>query len=273
MTALRRQRQPFFVIGTGRCGSTLLCHLLQAHPSVAMTNEGRLLDALWFFFQFARLPAFREQEFTFSYQFKLHGLVGSNYCDDFAAVLGEHAQPLLEQFYERHFAGREFTHYGDKLPGIEAAHAFGTLAPRTKFVLLSRDPRDVLCSIRAHARSPRALANNPLLEQPRIPDFANHWRNLHAGALDYLPDRLHVRYEDLLLDRTTVLARVMEYLGLDVVPEQTSILGREELFASHGTKESPEQTVGRWRADLSAADRAQVEAICAPVMARLGYEA
>ena len=95
MTAVRRPRQPFFVIGTGRCGSTLLCHLLQAHPSVAMMNEARLLDALWFFFQFARLPAVNLQPAS------LHEVVDqalSLYDGLFSAVR-----------LERHFAQRNRT--------------------------------------------------------------------------------------------------------------------------------------------------------------------
>ena len=39
-------KQPFFILGSGRSGSTFLYHLLSAHPQVALTNEANLADAL-----------------------------------------------------------------------------------------------------------------------------------------------------------------------------------------------------------------------------------
>jgi hypothetical protein len=264
-------RQPFFIVGTGRCGSTLLAQLLEPHPQVALTDEARLLDALWFFFQFANLPAFQEKEFQFAYPFRLHGWVGRQYTGDFAAVLRDHAAAMLEEFYARRFGHKPFTHYGDKLPGIEAAVAMAELLPKTRFVVLSRDPRDSYCSVRAWASVPGTKRINPLLEPPGLEDFAHHWRNLYGGAMQYLPDRMHLRYEDLIADRHASLARVMAFVGLPLAPEQNGTLERPELFAVHGTARDPGATVGRWRNELTEAESLSIRTICGDVMARLGY--
>lgn len=262
-------RQPFFVVGTGRCGSTLLSRLLEVHPSIAMTNEARILDALWFMFRFASLPAFEEHEFVFSYPVRLHGWVGRDYVDDFAAVLRAHAVPMLEQFYERHFAGKQFTHYGDKLPGVEAALAITELLPQTRFVVLSRDPRDVLCSWRSFAEAPRA--DNPLLVAPHLEDHAHNWKNLYGGAMRYLQDSLLVRYEDLVADQRGTLQRVMQFLDLATADEQLAVLDQQKLFAVHGTSATPEASIQRWRRDLPDAERQVIESICGDVMQSLGY--
>jgi hypothetical protein len=44
---------PFFITGTGRSGSTFLYLLLRAHPKIAITNEARIIDALWLAYQAA----------------------------------------------------------------------------------------------------------------------------------------------------------------------------------------------------------------------------
>ncbi len=44
-------RQPFFIVGTGRSGSTLLQRLLAAHPRIALTNEGHVADFLYYCMQ------------------------------------------------------------------------------------------------------------------------------------------------------------------------------------------------------------------------------
>jgi hypothetical protein len=38
------RRTPFFLLGTGRCGSNWIYQLLERHPQVALTDGARFVD-------------------------------------------------------------------------------------------------------------------------------------------------------------------------------------------------------------------------------------
>ena len=47
---------PFFIVGSGRCGATWMYFVLREHPEIAMTNEGRVLDYVYFCHELVRVP-------------------------------------------------------------------------------------------------------------------------------------------------------------------------------------------------------------------------
>ncbi len=58
------------------------------------------------------------------------------------------------------------------------------------------------------------------------------------------------KYEDMILDGSSALARLAGYIGIE--PLQRLDEGREKsMFEVHGTSPSPEGSIGRWKAHLS----------------------
>jgi hypothetical protein len=261
----------FFIIGSGRCGTTLMHRLLDAHPQIGVCNEGRVVEALQFMHAFASLPAFDEQDFSFQFPVRLHGWVGRPYVDAFARTIAEFAPAILARFFERQFPDQDHALWGDKLPGDTSTAGLLGMLPDTRFVVLSRDPRDVYCSWQSYTSRPDVIANNPSMRPPNADQLAHSWRNYYDSALRCLPHKIHVRYPDLLADARAELLRVMAFLGLPLAPEQDAALDQSQLFAEHGTSASPEGSLGRWRRDLGAEERAVIEGVCGPLMQSLGY--
>lgn len=263
--------QPLFVLGSGRCGSTLLYELLAAHPRIAMTNEARIVNFLYFVNMLAGQPAFEEREHLLHVPVRLCGIVNRRYAARFADVVRDHTGPLLVDFYRREFPDRDFAFFGDKLPRPEAAGAFVVLFPGIRCFTLVRDPRDVVCSMRDYTARAEVQADDPFFRLGELATFCEQWTGLYRGCLDLLPGNLPLRYEDLVQEPARELTRVMAHLGLPVDPAQLDWQAREATRRGHATTASIEQSVGRWRHDLPPDQVAIVERICAPVMQRCGY--
>lgn len=263
--------QPLFVVGTGRCGSTLLYELLHAHPRVVMTNEARLVDFLYFVNAFAAQPAYDLAEHGLYRPVQLHGLVGREYVETFAAVVRDHTGPLLVDFYRRQFPGVDFAYFGDKLPRAEAAGAFSLLFPGMRCFTLARDPRDVACSLRDYTKRPEVQAGDPFFRIDDLAAWCTQWAGLYGGCLDHMPGNLLLRYEDLVQHPERELRKAMAHLGLEVDPAQLDWSAREATRRGHATTASAAASVERWRRDLPAEDLATIERICGPVMHRCGY--
>jgi hypothetical protein len=90
---------------------------------------------------------------------------------------------------------------------------------------------------------------------------------------------VELRYEDLVADPATVLRAICE--GVGVAADAAWL----EAAVGPSTEADPWQTkrpdyegavsgasVGRWRADLSADDRREVERLCGSRLRELGYE-
>jgi hypothetical protein len=267
------RRSPFFILGSGRCGSTYLYDLLAGHPRIALTNEGKVLDFLWFCSEYAGLPSQHERTFALHVETPLRGLIQPDYLDTFAAVFLRHVRAIAEDFYATQFAGKDYWRWGDKLPDPRAALAAQALWPDVAYVVLVRDPRDVLCSFRRFADSGAKAV------QERLPgwgkraaaEFCVEFRSLYGYGLPLVPNALLVRYEDLVEAPQRELDRVLIHLGLDPTAATLDDAARPALFARHGTSSSAAASVGRWRSDLPADEAAYVTQELGDLLARFGY--
>jgi hypothetical protein len=267
---MTREPTPLFVLGSGRCGSTLLWRMLDAHPSIAMTNEGRIADFLHFCVQIAGLPAYDVQEFPLAFPVRMHGIVAPPYVASFAPMFTRAATDLFVRWYAHEFRSRDFVYFGDKLPDPYAAHAVREVFPSTRCIVLIRDPRDTYGSVRRFAARSDIRERNPLLEVPAPDDYAQRWTNLYSGLAKTFTDAYWLRYEDLVADPGGELRRLLDALGLpfEGLPDLRS---GDAGFDKHGTSPTPDASVGRHRVDLDDAERASFDRICGDWLDRYGY--
>ena len=130
-----------------------------------------------------------------------------------------------------------------------------------KEVFLVRDPRDQLASVVSWTSSGRvqfskaaqgATTADEYLDwlSTQTKFYLGHWQARSASSL-------LVRYEDLVLEPAATLTRLFEYLDVDSSPETvTEVIERArnsgpESQRQHQTSSAPEQSVGRWRSDIS----------------------
>ncbi|MGC6487585.1 MAG: sulfotransferase family protein [Planctomycetota bacterium] len=274
-TALRRRmeaRTPFFVMGTGRCGSTRLFQLLDRHPQVALTDEARFVDYVWFLSQYGAQSNLERRAWDMRPPQELTGLVTEHFTEHAATAVTEHAGLLLGSFYERVAGRADFTHWGDKLPDARAARAVQSLYPRTRFVLVIRDPRDNYCSYHRFARKRAIAAKYPELAEMTAESFALEWRNLNAACAQYLQPLHVLRYEEMVAAPADHLDAVLAFLDLPSHPAVDARAERPKKYARHGTSATVAESVGRWRDELTPEDVAAIEATAGPVMEQFGYE-
>lgn len=180
---------------------------------------------------------------------------------------------------------------------IKSHECFDPRYPRV--ICIVRDPRDVVLSLYHHLRKARQISDDfpvetfvkRFLAGETVPHGSwgqnvMTWLTTRDGD----PRFLLLRYEDMLADTVRELARVVEFLQLEVSPEQitqaverssadrmrrlekmqagtNSILsGRDDLSFVRAA------TAGGWRKDLPMPMVEQIEAAWGPLMQCLGYE-
>lgn len=264
--------QPFFIVGTGRCGSTLLYTLLAQHPRIALTNEARVVDFLAFCVNYAAVPAREAVEFEYFDPMKLRGMVLPEHVELFAPIFRDHARAALEDFYRQKFADKQFTHWGDKLPSLASLADIQAAYPHAKFLALVRDPRDGWCSFRSYRERPRMRRLYPSWTERGVGDWSEGWCNTYRGIGEYLEHVHFLRYEDLVREPLPPLRAALAFLQLEGAEDLVAQMPHRHSFDTHGTARSPADSIGRWRAELEPADIATIESACGPLMGRYGYE-
>jgi Sulfotransferase family len=155
----------------------------------------------------------------------------------------EHAEPDADVRYyaEKHLNSWELDL--DRLPPL-------------RILAVLRDPRDTYVSMSAFDRrrgAPGFGRQRTVSEEEFLAGFIERQRarlRWIAGLLDDSNERIPVvRYEDLVRDLPGVAGRLEHRLGVELDP--TAVLADRELRTLHVTAGSPEESIGRWRRELS----------------------
>lgn len=262
---------PLFLVGSGRCGTTLLRQALAAHSAIGLTNESHVADFLVFMSRLAGVPDDERRDFHIEIPFTLRGIIGREFTTVFENLLHDERLRLFHGFYTRWFPGRRLRYVGDKMPDPAAALAWLKAYPATRTLLLVRDPRDYVASARSYAQRADMRAAYPHLDVP-TEAMATHWRNIYLGALDVTSPEHAIRYEQLVTDAATVIRETLAALELNVEPACLAAANLDASFAGHATSPNARASVGRWRRDLDAHQLDVVRSLCGEVAARYGYD-
>jgi hypothetical protein len=272
----------FFIVGTGRCGSTLLQAMLSSHPGLYIPPELRYFgrhepgvrftdplrdeDVEAYLALCARDPWWRDM-----------GMDEAAFQD--AVRGGTRTSRQIYLWVLEHVASRRGNRkrrLGEKTPYyIHFAEHVAELFPDAQFILLHRDPRDVVASYLEQywVRGGTALR------------VANHVRHeFHIGqqvAKRLGPDRFcTVRYEDLVEQPERELRRLCAFLGEDYHPAMLQFGNRED--AGYLDVEEPwkgltrqgltRARVGRYRTRLTPRQIWTVERRLGSILPQLGYE-
>jgi hypothetical protein len=183
-----------------------------------------------------------------------------------AAAQGE-AEDALVYFAEKHFP--------DVYPRL-----MRELYPGARELFLVRDFRDMVASMQAYnvrkgtGDFGRDKAGS---DEAWLVHLHQNFLVLRAAWRDRGEPGSLVRYEDLVRDPGSTLPPLLTFLGLDAAPETVSRLiaaaapDAPEL-RGHGTSESPEASIGRWRHDLSPELGAAVEETFGDLLQEFGYD-
>ena len=270
-----------FVLGTGRCGSTLLAEILAAHPEIGWIST--LPDPLGRVARSIRLEPRPSEAYAL-----LREQVSPMLVDPFRDLTAEDAAPWIERRLQTFFDSRAqeqgrpvFMH---KFTGWPRARLLAAVFPEAKFVHVLRDGRSVANSYvqvrfwQGYRGVPGWTFGDLSEEERRGWETANQswpylagleWKRLmdafEASREEIGAERwLDLRYEDLVARPDKETTSVLRFAGLDRWPGLERRL--EKLGVTRGRTDA-------YRDELRPEDVALLERLLAPTLERWGYAA
>lgn len=282
---LAERHQPFFIIGSGRSGTTLTRAILQSHPVISIPPETYVLGAcIKEYLRYRRLPwnvLVRMIMARFDYQ------RGDNGAHDIGIRLGDLYEPLarapaaqrngaflLHSIY-MHYARVEkpgATRWGDKTP-TNTFHLgrIRRVFPDACFIHLIRDGRDVVSSylrMRRYTTLDEA-ASRWVRSVTFAQEFGRRWPKQYR----------EVRYEDLVRESGKTIHSLCSFLGLEphaAMLDHTQVTEGLSDIERHSHLQNVrrpifDSSVGQWATRLSASQVRQLDVLLEPFLGELGY--
>ena len=264
---------PFFILGSGRNGSTLLASILNAHKDVFVPPEQFILPYTIFkrYLKFYWSINHLKQDVLNTIKMPNNTLWKVDLKEielkdkDIASFFNS-----IYRSYAKQVKG-DVKIWGDKTPlNIHFANFIYPEFSNAKYIFLIRDPRDV-------ALSYKKLTNH----KAKNTDFAIWKWNDSIKMLDYLlarTDVLIIRYEELVHKPERELKKILCYLEIN---EDMSILSSksgasdmgvgEHSFHQNLDKPINSSSVGKWRLELNNLDIKYAEKHTKLNRKRFGY--
>jgi hypothetical protein len=141
-----------------------------------------------------------------------------------------------------------------------------TLFPDAYEILLIRDPRDILCSTLSYFKES--------IEEDWLRNVQNGCEQIRQIANERRDRTLIVKYEALVFNQLPTLKTISQFLDtpdVDCVWSDGLVLD-PNIFKEHATTGSPEESVGRWKADLSDSQKESCAIAFSKFLFEFGYE-
>ncbi|MET0987333.1 MAG: sulfotransferase [Steroidobacteraceae bacterium] len=284
---------PLFIIGTGRCGSTLFHDLLTRHPHVSfMTSLANRHPTKPAYnrtcvscIDIAGNPLRRKYFPVEAYRFWDHYFRG--FSSPFRDLTADDASPCAVKALRtatRQFVTARRPRMIFKITGWPRIGFLQAVYPQAKFISVIRDGRAVANSLlNVHFwdgwLGPNKWSLGPL-DGERDERWQHHDRSFvalaalqweilmeaYAEAKASMPDPtqlMEIRYEDLCSDPVSVFRRATDFAGLEFNADF------ERCISSARLRDANQ----KWRQDLTPAQQSILEACVSPSLEQWGYDA
>jgi hypothetical protein len=158
-----------------------------------------------------------------------------------------------------------------------------TLRPTARFVVVLRDPRDCVASMKVVAE--RATAAGRKMQMPEMADgaagmaalYLRYYANTIVSPLARDTSRLlFIRYEDIVTDPVDALSKLSLWSGLDLRPDAIAAAEAGDDGSVFGAslygKAISNEAIGNFETRLDAAEVAAIESATGPFMETFGYD-
>ncbi len=282
---MRGQRpvEPFFIIGSGRSGNTLLRRVLQAHSELHIPPENHALGAAITIYRRNRglpwphLVDLILGTFQFSHGFDTFELDLRLLADQLHNAPDDQRNLafVLDSFYRFHAdsIGKSCVYWGDKTP-LNTFNAFkiASVFPDARFIHMVRDGIDV---VESYVRADLVGSHDEAADRwARSVKTARHVQKRYPGQF------LEVRYEALVREPASTIECVCTFLEIDFEPrmltsiDHASAMGDVERYKHHAQAKLPIHTesIGRGRRSLDSVVLATLREGMGSQLRELGYE-
>ena len=272
---------PFFIIGSGRSGNTLLRSILSGNSDISIPPESyRIPFAIKKFHIFNNrdwedivsqvLKEFEDCKEFYTWEIDITDAQKrlENIADS-KRTLSNIFDELFCTYTEKHSPGSKI--WGDKTPmNTLYLDWIGTVFPRSKFIHIIRDGRDVASSYLKMERYDTIL------------EAANRWINSIESAQSFgskiKENYIEIRYEELVTKPEEVIKDTCDFLDIDYDSKmldhtkQVKKLGdTDKEHHSNLSKPISSDSVGKWRNNLSESAQESITKLLYKHLQRLGY--
>ncbi len=267
-------KPPFFILGSGRNGSTLLASILNAHDDIFIPPEQFVLPYAimkrYIYFLQSKdnwkesvMSALMQENKTLNWDFKKDNILLENKSvgDLFNCIYVNYASQK----------NKSISIWGDKTP--LNTHFIDFIYPEfktAKYIFMVRDPRDVV------------LSYKQLLNHKAVDTRYALWKWKDSiRMLDFLEKRTDVlvlRYEDIVSQPQKYIELVLSYLDMSNTEDliqykaQASNMGVADK-PHHQNLNQPinSRSVGKWKEGLSSNDIDLINSTCSKYLERFRY--
>jgi hypothetical protein len=257
---------PIFVGGAARSGTTLLRVILDSHPNIACGPELKItpyVAQMWF-----------ELQTTFTTTLKEYHITEEDMNRVFAGV--------LSAFLEKYRKAEGKPRIAEKSPSN--IFFFGHLAsmfPKSPFVHIIRDGRDVVCSLMTMDwRDPKTGKAFDYTQD--VKKAAEYWASAVRIGREAQKDPmirsnyLEIRYEDLVTDPEKTLKPVFTFIGEPWDPDVLNYYEKKRNLAGESSayqvsKPLYNKAIGRWLNDLRPPEKNLVKEVIGELLIEIGY--
>ncbi|MCB2141176.1 sulfotransferase [bacterium] len=269
---------PFFIVGSGRSGTTLLRLILCSHSKISIPPE------TWFIIQLIEeLPIDRylttcETELalkiiTSHYRWPDMGIDSNDFRDKVDKKMK--LIDIINIVYAHHLKVENKSVWGDKTPPyIKIIPELIQLYPDAKFIHLIRDGRDVAASFYRLQWKGKWLSRSIIEWKESIEKYLSY-KNENIG------DRiLEIKYEDLVVHTERIIKKICGFIGQKFEPSMLNleneilnkIPDREKNIHSKVFRRPQINDIYRWKKESSALDVFIIESYLNKYLLAMGYE-
>ena len=273
-------KEPFFIVGVGRSGTTMLRLMLTSHPSIAVPYESHFLTRYY-----EKLDSYGALEQRENLETLLRDILSEelllswDHEFDFDELISEIAEPVtlgsvFNAVYLNYARAKNKVRWGDKSDYLDRMHIVYDIFPDAKFIHIVRDGRDVVNSVLKLPWGPKDILAGAEWWSDHVKMAQIVGRVL--GKSRYLV----VKYEDLVANPESELTRVCEFLGEEFSADMLNYhktakeLIPEQRRAQHQNTDGPPKSdrCYAWKNEMCAAYQGFFSRVCDSTLNDLGYE-
>lgn len=275
-----QKTSPFFIVGSGRSGTTLLRLILSSHSEVTIPPE------TWFIMPLVKeIPIdtyLTENEIDLSfkiitthYRWPDMGIDTDEFHDKLKKNRNIKLKDIIDIVYDHYLKMENKSIWGDKTPPyIKILPELISLYPEARFIHLIRDGHDVAMSFYKLQWKGRWLANNVTEWNDSIDKYIEYKR---TKIIDRI---LEIKYENLVVDTENTIKTICTFIGLSFEPKMLywekeifNKIPKREIGAHKKVFRRPKKAdIYRWKKESSDVDIFIIESYLKKNLKAMGYD-